>query len=102
MNMNNDAIASTQLYVSETYIYLSNHSITTVTAQSPLTPQFNIWQSTLVGIFLSTIILVSIGGNLLVCIAILTDRFVKFPAPHALNKKDLASIYCLCYLAGKV
>ena len=34
------------------------------------------WEKALIGMFLTAVIILSIGGNILVCVAILTDRYV--------------------------
>ena len=38
---------------------------------------YQVWEAALIGCFLTTVILISVVGNVLVCVAILTDRYVN-------------------------
>lgn len=67
--INGTAISTTDVYRTMTS---TNHSEGFITLTG-----FNLWQSSLIGIFLVTIMIISIGGNVLVCVAILTDRYIE-------------------------
>jgi len=52
---------------------LSPHS-STITESSRTEAELNLWQQSLIGCFLSITTIISIFGNVLVCVAILTHR----------------------------
>lgn len=60
----------------DTTVMYSTTAAATTGAAAEASSEFTVWQSALLGILLSCIILISVGGNILVCIAILTDRLV--------------------------
>ncbi|KAF6028964.1 dop-1 [Bugula neritina] len=55
---------------------LSPHS-STITESSRTEAELNLWQQSLIGCFLSITTIISIFGNVLVCVAILTHRKLK-------------------------